>query len=260
MELNGTQLVGGGGNRRVASHKIPRRKIAFTLAEVLITLGIIGVVAAMTLPVLIQNYKKNVVETRLQKFYSSMNQAIKQSEVDNGDKLYWDKMGTNSEVDGEIVTVGGLSPVAWYNKYLAKYLKVLKVAAGDNTFNKNLGLIYFPDGSLVQFDAGGWLFFPEAKDYEKCYAMGNPLECSGRKYFAFVFNPNSTEYYMNNKGLETYKWQWDGKRTTLLGETKSGYSYRVACTKEIPLYGRSYCSALIEASGWKIPKDYPVNF
>ena len=33
-------------------------KKSFTLAEVLITLGIIGVVAAMTLPSLIGNYKK----------------------------------------------------------------------------------------------------------------------------------------------------------------------------------------------------------
>lgn len=33
-------------------------KPAFTLAEVLITLGVIGVVAAMTMPVLIQNYQK----------------------------------------------------------------------------------------------------------------------------------------------------------------------------------------------------------
>lgn len=34
-------------------------KKAFTLAEVLITLGIIGVVAALTMPTVIQNYKKN---------------------------------------------------------------------------------------------------------------------------------------------------------------------------------------------------------
>ena len=36
-----------------------KKIFGFTLAEVLITLGIIGVVAAMTLPTLIQNYKKN---------------------------------------------------------------------------------------------------------------------------------------------------------------------------------------------------------
>lgn len=33
-------------------------KRGFTLAEVLITLGIIGVVASMTMPVLVGNYKK----------------------------------------------------------------------------------------------------------------------------------------------------------------------------------------------------------
>ena len=49
---------------------------AFTLAEVLITLGIIGVVAAMTLPTLIQNNKNKEVEARLKKVYSVMNQAI----------------------------------------------------------------------------------------------------------------------------------------------------------------------------------------
>ena len=37
------------------------KKLAFTLAEVLITLGIIGVVAALTLPALISNYKKQVL-------------------------------------------------------------------------------------------------------------------------------------------------------------------------------------------------------
>ena len=55
------------------------RKIAFTLAEVLITLGIIGVVAALTIPTLMANQRKKVVETRLAKFYSSINQAIVRS-------------------------------------------------------------------------------------------------------------------------------------------------------------------------------------
>ena len=51
-------------------------KNAFTLAEVLITLGIIGIVVALTLPTLIQNHRNQVVETRLKKFYSTINQAI----------------------------------------------------------------------------------------------------------------------------------------------------------------------------------------
>ena len=35
------------------------------------------------------NHRKSVVETRLAKFYSVMNQAITQSEVENGDKSTW---------------------------------------------------------------------------------------------------------------------------------------------------------------------------
>ena len=38
---------------------------AFTLAEVLITIGIIGIVAALTLPTLIGNYRKSAVENKL---------------------------------------------------------------------------------------------------------------------------------------------------------------------------------------------------
>ena len=52
------------------------QKKAFTLAEVLITLGIIGVVAAMTLPTLVGEYQKKQTATQLKKFYSIMQQAI----------------------------------------------------------------------------------------------------------------------------------------------------------------------------------------
>lgn len=43
------------------------RKTAFTLAEVLITLGIIGVVAALTLPSLIQSYREKETVAKLKK-------------------------------------------------------------------------------------------------------------------------------------------------------------------------------------------------
>lgn len=49
----------------------------FTLAEVLITLGIIGIVAAITLPTLITNYRINELKTRFQKTNSIVNQALK---------------------------------------------------------------------------------------------------------------------------------------------------------------------------------------
>ena len=72
------------------AHTAPFRKSAFTLAEVLITLGIIGVVAAMTLPSLIGNYKKKQTVTQLKKSYTVLSQAVKMSELKNGSIDYWD--------------------------------------------------------------------------------------------------------------------------------------------------------------------------
>ena len=66
------------------AHCDKSRRVAFTLAEVLITLGIIGVVAAITLPTLIQNYQKQVFVNQLKKMYNSLNNGMKQMIVDEG--------------------------------------------------------------------------------------------------------------------------------------------------------------------------------
>lgn len=51
-------------------------KKGFTLAEVLITLGIIGIVAAMTLPTVINDSTERETVAKVKKFYSVMNQAL----------------------------------------------------------------------------------------------------------------------------------------------------------------------------------------
>lgn len=58
-------------------------KTAFTLAEVLITLGVIGVVAAMTIPTLIQANQKRVIEATLKEDYSIIQQVLKFTEYDD---------------------------------------------------------------------------------------------------------------------------------------------------------------------------------
>lgn len=74
-------------------------KFAFTLSEVLITLGVIGVVAALTIPGLIQMYRRHEVEAKLQENYSKLAQCMKsilnEYDVDDftGTELYipvWD--------------------------------------------------------------------------------------------------------------------------------------------------------------------------
>ena len=52
-------------------------KKAFTLAEILITIAIVGIVAAITIPTLIQNYKKQVLVNQLKKAQSEISQGLK---------------------------------------------------------------------------------------------------------------------------------------------------------------------------------------
>ena len=63
-----------------------KKTSAFTLAETLITLVIIGVVAAMTLPGLTESYKRKENSVRLKKFYTTMEQAIQQLNGGNFDE------------------------------------------------------------------------------------------------------------------------------------------------------------------------------
>ena len=60
---------------------------AFTLAEVLVTLGIIGVVAAMTLPSVIDNSRNKQLESALKKSYSTLSQALDMYYAEEGVKL-----------------------------------------------------------------------------------------------------------------------------------------------------------------------------
>ena len=59
-------------------------KAAFTMAEVLITLGIIGIVAAMTLPTIINRIQEKVLEARFRKVYNILNVACEKTVADLG--------------------------------------------------------------------------------------------------------------------------------------------------------------------------------
>ena len=77
-------------------------KKAFTLAEVLITLGIIGIVAAMTLPTVVNKYQERVTVTKVKKFYSLINQVLLFAIKDNGYVDEWDYIEYNE--DGETIS------------------------------------------------------------------------------------------------------------------------------------------------------------
>ena len=60
-----------------------QQKTAFTLAETLITLGIIGVVAALTIPSLVSKYQKHVYYTQFRKAATVLENAINQYNFDH---------------------------------------------------------------------------------------------------------------------------------------------------------------------------------
>ena len=60
-------------------------KSAFTLAETLITLGIIGIVAAITIPNLIHTYQEKQTVAKLKETYSILQQAIRTAEENEGE-------------------------------------------------------------------------------------------------------------------------------------------------------------------------------
>lgn len=66
-------------------------KFGFTLAEVLITLGVIGIVAAMTIPTIFAKVDHARKISYLKKAHSVLNQAVRLSSEDNGDYASWNR-------------------------------------------------------------------------------------------------------------------------------------------------------------------------
>lgn len=76
-----------------------QNRFAFTLAEVLITLAIIGVVAAMTIPTLVAKVQNKELETAFKKNYSVIQNAYEKAFDDNGSK----GLDLNSKTDVDLL-------------------------------------------------------------------------------------------------------------------------------------------------------------
>lgn len=210
---------------------------AFTLAEVLITLGIIGIIAALTMPALIANHRKKLVGIRLKKFYSSINQAIKMAEVKNGDILYWE-YPTRTYDPAQMET--------WINKYLAPELKIIKTESNSSIF-----YIYSPDGYKAGFFVHGnrdsELTGPQKMHIYVYPFVKNKGNAMGKDFFTFFFWPSQTKDL-----IEPYKFSWDGTKEAL-------YTGPFGCARTDG-EARHYCTTLLEYNNWEVPDDYPYRF
>lgn len=70
---------------------------AFTLAEILITLGIIGIVAAMTIPTLMTKIQTKKTVSQLRATQSILSQAFRMAEEENGDPSSWEFKHNNKD-------------------------------------------------------------------------------------------------------------------------------------------------------------------
>lgn len=223
-------------------------KKGFTLAEVLITLGIIGVVASLTMPVLISNYRKTEIETRLKKVYSVINQAVYMSSA-NGT---WtmpptDQRGNNDALD------------EWLQSALFQYIRSVKhFEVGE--FNHPLGNtnrsgIILSDGTILWFNNNGQIFV-----FVDINGLKGPNK-NGVDYFNFFldyqssklgyFYPSGYAYAKKDENDDNYG------DVYVYGDREKMKNY---CSNGNLLYTNSNtCALLIMYDGWKISKDYPVK-
>ena len=200
------------------------KKQGFTLAEVLITLGIIGVVAALVIPAKIESYQKKRVEVKLEKFYSTFNQALRRSVEENGSMQGWVYSGWYDSEGSKI----------FWQKYLEPYFSYVETKENSWAVWPTTGYeVLLQDGSSFNI-SGTWItFYPNAKD------SGN-REKTWRTTFLFLVHKDKNAILPY--GIMT---------------NSSGNLY-IECNKNNPYQSASKsCAALIMKNGWKIPENYP---
>lgn len=205
------------------NHRIARERQGFTLAEVLITLGIIGIVAALTLPSLITKYKRQSAETKLKKFYSVINQALQMSITEYGEiDVDFDKNLNTTEHNKEVDD--------FCKKYITKYLVKIK----DERFNENYYDVVFLDGSGFRLYIANDVFYVFYRlNYRTESSTKTNLD--GKNEFLFAYSNGRVEPIWKNNSINSLK----------------SNCYQ---TGDVQRHG---CATLIMKNGWKIPDDYP---
>lgn len=229
-----------------------RKNRAFTLAEVLITLGIIGVVAAMTIPNLLTKMDRDRKIATVRKAQSILNQAIKLSTIDNEDYEAWDTT---------------LPPREYLDKYYTPYMKVIaycdtyskcnyKSAApwsrynGSNSytgFNAYSRIpIFTLDGILYSISQSGG--GNDQEDTDSIYDM-NYIGSNG--VFIDVNGPNKPNRFGNDVFMLVRN--KDGS-VMPLGYNLTDSKINQDCSKQ----GKClYCAEKLRRNGWKSTNDYP---
>ena len=233
----------------------------FTLAEVLITLAIIGIVAAMTIPTLINNYNKRIVEVRLQKAYAELYQAFKLAEVNHGNPATWNYTSSNDDIDNFLETY--LLPNIKYQKYCKDnleecFVQPLETASGLYGYGLQAYVPYMRaltlnNGTAVFFQSG----FGNNPHIHVVVDVNGPNQGDnliGKDIFSMML-------IIRNRITQYEEGMFTGKRD-IQGFHAYGKQFSPAFTRDEMLElckseNPRMCSALIQNDGWKISDDYP---
>ena len=227
------------------SQKCMNCKVAFTLAEVLITLGIIGVVAALTLPSVITKCQKQITVNKLKSSYSLLYQAFEMAKNDYGlDVNQWGiPVSTDTKVTSDYFA----------EKYLIPYLKVTndcKVEVPRECLPTNMSyarVFILANGTIIS------VYVTHNEDLRvqiSMYLNGYKNQNPARDVFLIELGGGSGGYGSADKN----KFFPYGYAT---GAPRTHYTPGIdntACTKT---GNKSRCFALIMHDGWKIADDYP---
>ncbi len=221
----------------------------------MITLGIIGVVAAITIPALVIKYQKNVTVNKLKKSYTTISQMFVMSQNANGDASTWNfNFGPVSDYgDGSNYNV---SLINFVKTYILPYLNVEEDCGvkcnklpsykylNKQVFSVSMFYaVYLLDGSiiLIALNNNGTLV-RDVIIYVDINGNKNP-NMLGKDVFGYYFSNSESINKSNFWGLSG---DWT-TRDDLLNSTGG-------CNKKG--LGR-YCGALIQYDGWQIKDDYP---
>lgn len=242
-----------------------KKIFAFTLAEVLITIGVIGVVAAITIPSLITKSHRIIVENRLKDSYSIISNAVKMAE---------EEWGVGFEpTDG--LTSTGWSPRSSkfvFDKYFRPFMKINYEYSQDDCVelskaygqNPNSGMYIDYNGACYSLPNGtSIIFWAGRKDTDSPYLMTvqfriNPAkkkQIDGIDVFCFQI-VNSNNGLVVTSGLEQIGFEISDEK---LIEACGSDSDRIPVNGY--WWGRNaFCLELIKRNGWKIPANYPLKF
>lgn len=127
----------------------------FTLAEVLITLGLIGVVAALTLPALVNNTKGKELESQYKKAYTVLTQALNRMNAEQGYIANYENYDIESHEFAKTFNKYfisakdcGANGCSTYTDENENYLSNYKSYTGQKSFG-----IWFDDGQFIISDS-----------------------------------------------------------------------------------------------------------